>query len=191
MFAIRSTNYSNKVQNLIKRITQEKKLSPSTDDEMVIPVTYTEYSDYLMNDNIFNISVLANVKESTFNYISMIDFRFRMPDIQIEVEGDLIRGKPFFCRAFFVNPLPKRLTNCRFTIDGPGLEDKALVIKLNKIVNPNEEASCNFTLTPKTIGEKVISVKFSSNQLQDVDGFRSIKVAPNMSDIVLHDEDFY
>ena len=60
---------------------------------MIIPVAYSEYADYLMGDNIFNISVLANVKESSFNYISMIDFRFRMPDIRIEIEGDTIRGQ--------------------------------------------------------------------------------------------------
>lgn len=52
---------------------------------MIIPVTYSDYNDYLTGDNTFNISVLANVKESTFNYISMIDFRFRMPDIKIDV----------------------------------------------------------------------------------------------------------
>lgn len=131
VFAIRSTNYSNRVQNLVKRVTQEKKLSPSADDEMIVPVAYSEYADYLMGDNIFNISVLANVKESTFNYISMIDFRFRMPDIQIEIEGDIIRGQPFYCKASFTNPLPIKLTNCSFSIDGPGL-DKTLVIKLNR-----------------------------------------------------------
>lgn len=52
---------------------------------MIIPVSFIEYADHLMGDNTFNISVLANVKESSFNFLSMIDFRFRMPDIQIEV----------------------------------------------------------------------------------------------------------
>lgn len=98
---------------------------------MIVPIAYSEYADYLMGDNIFNISVLANVKESAFNYISMIDFRFRMPDIRIEIEGDTIRGQPFYCKASFLNPLPIRLTNCSFTIDGPGLE-KTLTIKLNR-----------------------------------------------------------
>lgn len=59
---------------------------------MIIPVTYTEYSDHLIGDNTFNISVLANVKESSFNFASILDFRFRMPDIQIEVSGHKVIG---------------------------------------------------------------------------------------------------
>lgn len=66
-----------------------------------------------------------------------------------------------------------------------------IVLGFFRTIHGNEEASCNFTLTPKTIGEKVISVKFSSNLLKDVDGFRSVKVSPNLNDIILHDEDFY
>lgn len=52
---------------------------------MDVPVTYEEYSNFLTGDNSFNISALANVKESSFNYIAMIDFRVKMPDIKIEV----------------------------------------------------------------------------------------------------------
>ncbi len=43
-------------------------------------------------------------------YYAMDDFRLRMPDIIIQTEGDIIQGRQFTCRVYFVNPLPKSLT---------------------------------------------------------------------------------
>ncbi|CAG2110166.1 unnamed protein product [Medioppia subpectinata] len=57
-------------------------------------------------------------------YYAMDDFRLRMPDIIIQIIGDIIQGKPFTCNVYFINPLPRSLTKGVFTIEGPDYSNR-------------------------------------------------------------------
>ncbi|XP_054154327.1 annulin-like [Oppia nitens] len=177
---IRSTSYTGVTRSIVKKDRQELQVGPQTEEELIIVVTYSEYEKHLLDQSIFNITVMANVLETDFQYYAMDDFRLRMPDIKIETIGDIIQGKPFTCNVFFRNPLPKSLTNGVFTIEGPDYSNR-LRYPLKTPIFPDTEARATFRLVPKTSGERTISAKFMSNELRDVDGFKSIKVSANMT----------
>ncbi|RWS14934.1 Annulin-like protein [Dinothrombium tinctorium] len=176
VIGIRTTLYTGITHRMVKKERSEIKIAPNSGDEIKVNVTYFEYEKYLIDQNSFVISALANVAESDYQFFATDTFRVRMPDINIEIDDDIIQGRPFRCYAYFINPLPKTLTRAYFTVEGAGL---GAPIKLRIYdVRPKQEAQVSFTLTPRRAGETTIVVKFASNELQDVDGFKNIRVAP-------------
>ena len=60
-------------------------VSNVTVDELIMPVSYSEYAPELADQCAFNIACLANVKETDFEYFAQDDFRCRKPDIVVKV----------------------------------------------------------------------------------------------------------
>lgn len=50
---------------------------------------------------------------------------------------------------------------------------------LNRNVLPGESAQADFELTPRVEGEKTLSARFTSTELEDVDGYQTILVNPS------------
>jgi transglutaminase 1 len=50
---------------------------------------------------------------------------------------------------------------------------------LYRTVEPDDIAEGHFELTPRVSGEKTISAKFTSKELEDVDGFVTVTVNPS------------
>lgn len=48
-----------------------------------------------------------------------------------------------------------------------------------RTIDPGETVEADFELTPQVEGEKTLSAKFSSKELEDVDGFVTILVNPS------------
>lgn len=46
----------------------------------------------------------------------------------------------------------------------------------NRSIEPGETAEGSFTLTPRHEGEKTLTAKFTSRELEDVDGFVTLHV---------------
>lgn len=115
----------------VKKERRERRISPKSEYEITLDVNYDDYGHLLIDQNSFATSVMAQVIETDFHYFAMDDFRVRMPDIKIYVEGDVFEWRPFTCHAYFMNPLPRRLTNGVFIIEGPGL-GKPLRIPLTR-----------------------------------------------------------
>ncbi|XP_022183188.1 annulin-like [Myzus persicae] len=74
----------------------------------------------------------------------------------------------------FRNPLPLSLKDGKFFIAGSSLP-KTLEIKVGK-VSAKKTTSVSFKFTPQFTGKQVISAKFTSKQLQDVDGYLQFMV---------------
>jgi annulin len=119
--SVRTTLYTGVTHKTVKKERRERRISPKSEFEITLDVDYDDYGHLLVDQNSFAASVMAQVLETDFHYFAMDDFRVRMPDIRIEVEGDVFERWPFKCHAYFYNPLPRRLTNGVFTIEGPGL----------------------------------------------------------------------
>lgn len=45
---------------------------------------------------------------------------------------------------------------------------------------PDEEARVSFVVTPRASGKKTISAKFISREINDADGYKNIRVSPNV-----------
>lgn len=59
-------------------------------------------------------------------YYVIDDFRLRLPDIEINIEGDAIVDETFTCQLSFQNPLPKPLTRGKFTVEGPDYSNRVV-----------------------------------------------------------------
>ncbi|CAN7992678.1 unnamed protein product, partial [Ixodes hexagonus] len=172
---VETAHYTGNKRKLVKDESYDVHLKPGTREEVIMVVTYDEYEKNLLDQAMFNISTLATIKETKFDYFAQDDFRVRMPDVKIETEGVATVGKPLNGRVSFKNPLPKPLNKAFFVLEGPGLATP-LRLPLKQKVGPGEEVKMSFQLVPESSGPKSIIAKFFSKELNDVDGFKAVDV---------------
>ncbi|XP_043255316.1 annulin isoform X1 [Colletes gigas] len=170
--------YTGRVGEPVKRLNVDRVVRPSVLDEVRLEVSWEEYGPRLLNQCAFNISCLANVRGTNYEYFAQDDFRVRKPDIKIMLENAPVVGETLNAKARFRNPLPIPLKKCRFLIEGPGL-DEQLKLKLTETVEVDAYAECSFSMVPKHAGRATIAAKFYSKELEDVDGFINFMVKPS------------
>ncbi|CAB3230840.1 unnamed protein product [Arctia plantaginis] len=160
----------------VKRSEFNMKIGPGAKEDVKMMVTFDEYYKKLVDQASFNITCLATIVETHFDYIAQDDFRVRNPDIKISIDGKPVSHQEFTVHVKVDNSLPIPLTKCKFYIQGAGLE-KQLKIPLNESVAPGEFATAQFNLTPPWAGKHQITAKFTSKEMRDIDGFLSFMVA--------------
>ncbi|XP_011689027.1 PREDICTED: annulin-like [Wasmannia auropunctata] len=154
----------------VKKLHTDRLVRPETVEEICMDICWMEYGPRLLDQCSFNITCLATVEDTDFEYFVQEDFRVRKPDIKITLHDDAIVGQTLRATAKFRNPLPIPLRKGRFLIEGPGL-DKQLKLKLSKPVEVDADAECSFSVIPKLEGRAMIAAKFYSIELDDVDGY--------------------
>jgi transglutaminase 1 len=169
--------YTGALKQMVKKDSYEINVQPNSVEEVNLEVSYDEYKSKLEDQAAFNISAKATVTETGFEYLAQDDFRVRMPDIKLEVDGPLMVGEEFSVTASVSNPIPRTLTKCRFLFEGPGLGEPTKV-KLPNAIEPGEEATAVCKMTPNTDGEKSIIAKFYSRELGDIDGYLNVTALP-------------
>lgn len=167
---VETVSYTGRTGDSVKRSENERFIKPDSTDEVRIDVSWQEYGPKLMDQSAFNISCLATVKETDYEYFAQDDFRVRKPDIKIELDSQPLMGELLEGTARFKNPLPIPLRRGKFLVEGPGLREQ-LKLKLTEDVEVGAEALCRFSMTPEIAGRATIAVKFYSKDLDDVDGF--------------------
>ncbi|XP_003395644.1 annulin isoform X1 [Bombus terrestris] len=167
--------YTGRVGDPVKRLNIDRLVRPGVLEEVRMDVSWEEYGPRLLNQCAFNISCLATIKDTNFEYFAQDDFRVRKPDIKITLENEPEVGKTLNATAKFQNPLPIPLKKCRFLIEGPGM-DEQLKLKLSDQVEVDAYAECSFSMVPKFEGRATIAAKFYSKELEDVDGFVNFMV---------------
>uniref|UniRef100_A0A4W3J396 Protein-glutamine gamma-glutamyltransferase 2 n=1 Tax=Callorhinchus milii TaxID=7868 RepID=A0A4W3J396_CALMI len=75
----------------------------------------------------------------------------------------------------FKNPLPVPLNDCVFTLEGAGLIEGEMQLKVNK-VNAGETAKVKAQFTPKKSGERKLSLDFDSDKIRNVKGSKIIDI---------------
>lgn len=173
--------YTGAIKRSIKKKSYETHLKPGHETSLVLEVMYEDYEGKLEEHNAFSIAAMAKVVETDFEYFGQDDFRVRMPDILIETEGKLVQHQEFTVNVRLKNPLSKPLRKGEFNIEGPGL-GSPMILKLPANVEPGEEASATCKLTPVMSGQKTIVAKFTSKDLQDVDGYKNIYITSKSTD---------
>ncbi|KAJ8865859.1 hypothetical protein PR048_033382 [Dryococelus australis] len=237
--------YTGSVKDSVKKISEERMVTPGAVEEIRLDVSYDEYYSRLVDQCAFNIACLASVVGTNYEYFAQDDFRVRKPDIKIKVlhlpltmanrvqssagspnfrkwescqtmpvvgwfswgspispapsfqrrsiftpitligsqdlalEGNAVQGQELSAVATLKNPLPIPLKKGQFQIEGPGLAT-TLKLKLPQTVPTGGEALVPFKMTPKFPGRATIIAKFTSKELEDVDGFLNFMVEPKM-----------
>lgn len=75
---------------------------------------------------------MATIVDKNFDYFAQDDFRVRNPDIKISIDGKPVSKQEFTVNVKVENPLPIPLKNCKFYIQGVGLE-KQLKIEVAEV----------------------------------------------------------
>lgn len=85
LLRVETVTYTGRVGEPIKRSDNERFIRPGASDEVRLDVSWEEYGPKLLDQSAFNISCLATVKDTDYEYFAQDDFRVRKPDIKIEV----------------------------------------------------------------------------------------------------------
>uniref|UniRef100_A0A4W3IZ93 Protein-glutamine gamma-glutamyltransferase 2 n=1 Tax=Callorhinchus milii TaxID=7868 RepID=A0A4W3IZ93_CALMI len=88
-----------------------------------------------------------------------------------------IQNKPVSVEMRFENPLPETLTDCVFTLEGGGLIDDEIQIRVG-VLKQGESTKAVGKFTPRKAGKRKLIVSFDSNKLKDVKKSIDFKVSP-------------
>lgn len=84
--------YTGRVGDPVKRLNIDRLVRPGVLEEVRMDVSWEEYGPRLLNQCAFNISCLATIKDTNFEYFAQDDFRVRKPDIKITVRRCSLRS---------------------------------------------------------------------------------------------------
>ncbi|XP_022901420.2 annulin [Onthophagus taurus] len=168
--------YTGKSTEQIKKEKFDIVVKSESVHEVKLEVPYKDYFKKLKEQANFNISCLATVEDTKFEYYAQDDFRVRKPDIKIILPDNLQVDNEVIGDIELVNPLPNPLKKGEFLVDVPG--SKQIKIKVKGAVLTKQSAVAQFKFTPKEIGMHTIGAKFTSKELNDVDGFVNFNVLP-------------
>ncbi|KAF5293128.1 hypothetical protein FQA39_LY13738 [Lamprigera yunnana] len=167
--------YTGKVGKNIKQNRFKVLVKADAPLEVQASATYSEYRKSLMDQAAFNVTCLASVEDTEFEYYTQDEFRVRKPDIKIMLLSHPLQNQEVPVDVYLENPLPIALRRCEFTIDAPGL-DKKLTLKVKDTIPPGGKALVKFKFVPPSVGSQTIAAKFVSPDLEDVDGFLNFVV---------------
>lgn len=172
---IETMAYTGITKRVLKHQQFPLNLHPTVEEVLTLTVNYQDYFKDAQDQAIFKVTIMANVPEVKYDFITQEDFMLRLPEIDIKAHGEVVVGKPQRFTASFQNPLPHKLNRCFFAIEGPGLK-QPYYLALKDGVHPRSEGWVDFALTPATAGPRSVAAKFLSRELQDVEGFLEVIV---------------
>ncbi|XP_041780647.1 annulin isoform X3 [Anopheles merus] len=179
--------YTGKDRESVKVDKFSVTLEPGTEESIRMIVEFHEYYRKLRDQAAFNISCMATVLDTEFEFYAQDDFRVRKPDIKISLLGKPVSQAPVDVQFTLENPLPIPLHKGLFHLEGSGI-GKPLLFKHAEIA-PGEKVSNTFTMTPPYSGRLTLAAKFTSKELDDVDGFLAFLAHPRPEDIITEVED--
>jgi transglutaminase 1 len=140
----------------------------------------------LLDQSAFNVACMANVEDTDYEYFAQDDFRVRKPDIKFSFTGTPTHDKAIEVFVRLENPLPISLNKGTFQIEGSGI-DKPIILKVSE-VPPAGLAEVRFAYKPPYVTSKaVLEAKFTSKELDDVDGFKVFEIKPAEGNIIKPD----
>lgn len=169
--------YTGKIGDNVKKDTFKSTIKPDSVEEVKMTLTYEDYGKRLIDQCAFNVSCLASIEDTKFEYYAQDDFRIRKPDIKIVLRGTAVENTEVIADISVENSLPVALKKGLFTVQGPGIEGK-LKVKVKDSVPPGGTAKGEFKFTPPRTGRHTIAAKFVCKQMDDVDGYTIIMVEP-------------
>ncbi|XP_017013210.2 annulin-like [Drosophila takahashii] len=169
--------YNGRGAEKVKTMGFEMELQPKGSDLVRMKVSFEEYFKIMSSKASFRISASAKVKGTDFDHYTQEDFRVRKPTIELQLgEAPIVAKKEMDVTMSLENPLPIPLTNCMFIVEGPGIE-QPLKFKVGE-TPVGGKAIATFKYTPPYAAHGVMVVKFNSEELEDVDGYKNYDVLP-------------
>lgn len=119
---VESILYTGRNRDEIKSIKFDQYIPPESIQSVEMEVTFVDYYKKLLDQAAFNISCIAKVHETDYDYYAQDDFRVRKPDVKIKLQGYPQVDQEIDIILRLANPLPITLKNAVFHVQGTGLE---------------------------------------------------------------------
>ncbi|XP_031346704.1 hemocyte protein-glutamine gamma-glutamyltransferase-like [Photinus pyralis] len=168
-----SVFYTGVKAKLIKKAEGSFSVPPRSTETMRLEIRADDYLNKLVEYCIMKIYAIATVDETKETWADEDDFQVVKPTIQIQMPSKTIPiKKPVLVKLSFVNPLKKRLTNCKFQLAGPSLVRNQGIG--HRDVGPGGLVEVETQMVPQVAGEQTIVATFAARELMDITG--SVKV---------------
>lgn len=131
---VETIHYTGRNREDIKSYDFDEVLSPESVQQIDMEVTFNEYYRKLQDQAAFNISCMAKVHETEYDYYAQDDFRVRKPDIRISIQNPPQVDRETDVILRLANTLPVPLKKCVFQVQGTGIE-KQLEFKVSVIIS--------------------------------------------------------
>lgn len=116
--------YTGRNRDAVKSIDFDQNVPPESVESIEMEVTFKEYYKKLLDQAAFNISCMAKVHETDYDYFAQDDFRVRKPDIKIKFQDPPEVDQKTDVIIRLRNPLPIPLKNGIFHIKGTGIREQ-------------------------------------------------------------------
>lgn len=127
---VETVQYTGRNHEQIKSYDFDIVLNPESVEQISMEVKFDEYYRKLQDQAAFNISCMAKVHETDFDYYAQDDFRVRKPDIRISIQNVPQVDHLSDVILRLANPLPVPLKKGVFQVQGTGI-DQQLEFKVN------------------------------------------------------------
>lgn len=170
-----SVFYTGATAHRLKKAQGTFTLAPGARETLEIQVPPEEYIHKLVDHNLIKIYSIANVEETKQTWSEEDDFPFEKPVLDIFLDGELKVGQECSAKFSFKNPLDIVLTNCSFSVEGPGLQRPKIVP--HRDILPREEIIFTETFYPRMAGERKILGTLNTKPLAGMAGSATVVIA--------------
>lgn len=119
--------YTGKKRENVKSLQIDQTILPNSKEMIKLEVSFNDYFEKLLDQSAFNISCMATVDDTDYDYFAQDDFRVRKPDIKISFQGTPIAKQEIDVIVRLTNPLPIPLRKGLFQLEGTGIENQVLM----------------------------------------------------------------
>lgn len=119
--------YTGKKRNEVKTMRFEEEIMPDAVHTIAMEVSFHEYYRKLLDQAAFNISCMAKVQGTDYDYFAQDDFRIRKPDVKIVIGDFPVAQREIDVEVQLRNPLPISLRKGAFSIEGTHLSNKVVL----------------------------------------------------------------
>ncbi|CAG4998454.1 unnamed protein product [Parnassius apollo] len=166
--------YTGAIASRLRRAQGEFIVRAGQREVLKLHVTPQEYMDKLVDHAIIKIQAMAYVKQTRQAWADEDDFPLHKPRMQVQVRSQPSVGQECSVTFSFQNPLTVHLTDCYFTVEGPGVQ-RPRQIRFRD-VKPGELVNYQDKFIPRRSGERRIVATFSSRQMDEIFGCTVVTV---------------
>merc|ERR1719309_492910 len=159
----------------IKRTTRQLSLSAEEADYVSLALDHWDYEDKVQGLANVKITVTGFVQETQQSYVDEFDYVFKKPYMNMKPSQDMKVGEEASVTLSFTNPLDISLTDCFFTFEMAG-SVRPRTTRVDGDVRPGQQFSYTHPFVMRRAGEHLMVACFTSHQLSDVVGHRTVKV---------------
>ncbi|XP_050079096.1 annulin-like [Anopheles maculipalpis] len=173
--------YTGKSIRIIKSNTFCIRIKPNGEQTNLVPITFDDYYKPGMDEAIFKVISTATIEGLDYNYFSQDDYRLCKPIVQLQLRGTPVINSSVPVLAKFDNPLPVAIKGGFFHIECSGIG--GTFTKEVAPIGARMPYEDSFLIVPSFAGHNQLSIKFVSNELNDVEGLLSFVVEDRKEDV--------